>query len=437
MTRQLWAYINNTLVGILRDVNGLWSFQYADDWLTNPYRFALSPHLPLQTEPHIDGGSLRHVQWYFDNLLPEEGQRTLLATDAKVDVADALGLLAFYGAESAGSLTLLTSEMSGQNEGDLKALPDDDVSARIRNLPSVPLTHAAPKRMSLAGAQHKLAVVMDGEQLFEPYGAQPSTHILKPDHPGDAYPHSVINEWFTMRLAARSGLRVPKVYRRYVPEPLYIIERFDRLKDRDNWQRRHAIDACQLLGLNHSFKYVQGTVEALARLAQKCRSSAVSRTRLYQWLVFNVLVGNSDAHLKNISFLVSHSGIELAPHYDLLSAACYETRAFYQEEGWPAQTTLAWPILNASRFSELDAQTILAAGQTLGLAPATARRLLLVMQEKVLSEAVKLYDEVIIENEMLAGARPELKAVFAGESRVLRTIVHTVIKDMVECTRVE
>ena len=110
-------------------------------------------------------------------------------------------------------------------------MPEADLSARIRNLPKVPLTHMAIKRMSLAGAQHKLAVVLDGDALFEPYGAQPSTHILKPDHPEAEYPHSAVNEWFIMVLAARSGLQVPGVYRRYVPEPVYIIERFDRLVD--------------------------------------------------------------------------------------------------------------------------------------------------------------------------------------------------------------
>ncbi|WP_370635918.1 HipA domain-containing protein [Paralcaligenes sp. KSB-10] len=35
-------------------------------------------------------------------------------------------------------------------------------------------------------------------------------------------------------------------------------------------------------------------------------------------------VANSDAHLKNLSFLILKGGIELAPHYDLLSVACYE-----------------------------------------------------------------------------------------------------------------
>ena len=54
-------------------------------------------------EPLTDAGSLRPVQWYFDNLLPEEAQRTLVARPAGTDPGDAFGLLAYYGGESAGS----------------------------------------------------------------------------------------------------------------------------------------------------------------------------------------------------------------------------------------------------------------------------------------------------------------------------------------------
>ena len=344
-----------------------------------------------------------------------------------------MGLLAYYGAESAGSVTLLPEESAEQGEGGLRALPDADLSARIRSLPNVPLTHAAIKRMSLAGAQHKLAVVLDGEALFEPYGTQPSTHILKPDHPGADYPHSAVNEWFIMSLAARLGLQVPGVYRRHIPEPVYLVARFDRSANESGWQRHHAIDACQLLGVDRSFKYAQGSVEALARLAGMWRSSAVARSRLYQWLVFNVLVGNSDAHLKNLSFLVSERGIELATHYDLLSVACYESRAFDQE-GWPTQTLLAWPILQASRFADLDAQTLIEAGQVLGLAAGTARRLLNSMRDRVLTEAGKLYDDVMTQNTQLVAAKPGLGSMFAGESRALRATVYTVITEMVTRT---
>ena len=427
--RSLRASINQQEVGSLQEVAGLWSFQYTPDWLANPKGFALSPHIPLSAQPLLDGASQRPVQWYFDNLLPEEDQRVLLAKDARLDAADAFGLLAWYGAESAGSVTLLPPEAAPQTTEPLRPLPDDALQARIRQLPKSPLTHAAIKRMSLAGAQHKLAVVLEDGALFEPAGATPSTHILKPDHPDADYPHSVINEWFVMRLARRLGLDVPEVHRRYVPSPVYLIDRFDRVAGAQGWQRRHAIDACQLLGLDRSFKYTQGSMDSLAALANACRSPAVARSRLFGWLVFNVLVGNSDAHLKNLSFLVSHEGVQLAPFYDLLSVATYDSPAF-DKSGWPAQTQLAWPILGVRHFSDIRRGLLLEAGVALNLVKGTAERLLENLRSRIVSEAETLYAAVEAENARIAHARPELAATMAGESRCVRAISHTVIKEM-------
>lgn len=427
--RSLLAFINQTAVGTLQEVSGLWSFQYTEAWLANPRRFAISPHLPLATESLLDGASQRPVQWYFDNLLPEEEQRVLLARDARLDAADAFGLLTYYGAESAGSVTLLPPDVEPQAVEPLRPLPDSVLEARIRQLPKAPLTHDAIKRMSLAGAQHKLAVVLQDGVLFEPAGATPSTHILKPDHPDEDYPHSVVNEWFVMRLARRLGLEVPDVHRRYVPSPVYLIDRFDRMRAAEGWQRRHAIDACQLLGLDRSFKYSQGSMESLAALANACRSPAVARSRLFGWLVFNVLVGNSDAHLKNLSFLVSHEGIQLAPLYDLLSVATYDTPAF-NKKYWPEQTQLAWPILGVRRFSDLNRALLLEAGAALNLTKATAERLLEVLRSRIAQQAEALYAEVEAENMQIVMAHPNLSATMAGESRCLRAIRYTVIQEM-------
>ncbi len=429
--RSLLASINQMEVGALQEVGGLWRFQYARAWLENREGFALSPHLPLAAEPLLDGASRRPVQWYFDNLLPEEGQRVLLAADARLDTADAFGLLAWYGAESAGSVTLLPPDAGPQALEPLRPLPDDALEARIRQLPRAPLTHAAVKRMSLAGAQHKLAVIMQDGALFEPAGATPSTHILKPDHPDEDYRHSAINEWFVMRLARRLKLDVPDVHRRYVPSPIYLIDRFDRVLGAQGWQRSHVIDACQLLGLDRSFKYSQGSTESLAAIANSCRSPAVARARLFGWVVFNVLVGNSDAHLKNLSFMVSHEGVQLAPFYDLLSVASYVTPAF-DKQGWPAQTQLAWPILGVRHFSDINRDLLLEAGAALNLARGTAERLLENLRRRVAPEAQALYAEVAAENASISNERPNLSATMAGESRCLRTIVHTIINEMAE-----
>lgn len=424
--RSLLASIDGMEVGTLQEVAGLWTFQYASGWLNAPRCFALSPHLPLRPEPVVDGASRRPVQWYFDNLLPEEGQRLLLAADARLESADAFGLLAWYGAESAGSLTLRPPDAAPPPDAALHPLPDAELDTRIRRLPKAPLTQAAVKRMSLAGAQHKLAIVVHDGALFEPAGAAPSTHILKPDHPEEAYPHSVVNEWFVMTLARRLGLEVPNVQRRYVPSPVYLIARFDRFRDAAGWQRRHAIDACQLLGLDRSFKYTEGSIESLAALAAACRSPAVARSRLFAWLVFNVLVGNSDAHLKNLSFLVSHEGVQLAPFYDLLSVGVYDSPAF-DGNAWPAHTQLAWPILGAGLFKEVDRALLLAAGTALGLGKSTAERLLEHLRARIVAEANAATAELEADNARLVDAQPDLAMRLGAETRCVRAIVHTIL----------
>ena len=138
-------------------------------------------------------------------------------------------------------------------------------------------------RLSLAGAQHKLLVAYDParDALAEPEGGRPSTHLLKPDHPDrDAYPHSVINEFFTMTLAGRVGLPVPPVWRRYVPHPVYLVQRFDREESAaGDVARRHIIDACQLLNRASLFKYSAGLDDLLAVVA-RCRGRLATRQRL-------------------------------------------------------------------------------------------------------------------------------------------------------------
>ena len=233
-----------------------------------------------------------------------------------------------------------------------------------------------------------------------------------------------------MRLAARIGLRVPRVWRRYVPAPVYLIERFDRVASGAECLRSHCIDACQLLDLDRSFKYAEGTVERLADLAALCRNKPQARVRLFEWLVFNVLTGNGDAHLKNLSFEVSHEGIALAPHYDLLSTAVYETQSF-GKDGWPGRSELAWPILGVRRFGELNRALLLDAGKALFLARDTCERIAKKQAGVIVARALELLEELQRENvQILEKAHPALGATFAGELRCVRAIVEVVVRDM-------
>jgi len=432
--RALDVSINGEAVGRLAESDDLWTFEYAPGWITSPQGFALSPALARQAGAHHDGASSRPVQWYFDNLLPEEALRTLIAGEAGIAAEDAFGLLAHFGGESAGALVLRATADAVTPPQGLRPLPLQALEQRIQNLPRASLTREAPKKMSLAGAQHKMLVVLKDGALFEPLPGTPSTHILKPRHRSADYPASVINEYFTMRLAAAVGLDVPPVRRLYAPSPVYIVDRFDRTPDAiGEPPRRHIIDTCQLLNKARTFKYTAARLQTLADAVALCRARASTRLRLYRWLVFNLLAGNGDNHLKNISFTVDAQGINLAPFYDLLCTAVYETTAVADERAtWPA-TALAMPLEGAATFAQVTRSAVIAAGRSLGLAEATARRELDRLLDTVPAGADRLIAEIEAGMPQDIAASPDpaaAQAHAAGELRLLRAIRHVVIGPM-------
>jgi serine/threonine-protein kinase HipA len=428
--RRLDVFLDALRVAELVDVDGIWRLTYDSAWCARKDSIPLSPHLPLSTAPIIDSATLRPVQWFFDNLLPEEALRARMAREARVGEPDGFGLLEAYGAESAGALTLLKPGEPFP-AGALIPLDERGLLERIRSLPRETLPHRAPKKMSLAGAQNKLAVVLREGEVFEPQGSTASTHILKPNHPdADVYPHSAVNEWFTMALAARLELDVPTVGHRHVPahesaeghEAIYVVRRFDRSERDDNVRRLHAIDACQALNLDRAYKYRQMTVESLIALANLARSRAATRIRLFRWTVFNVMVANADAHLKNVSFLATPGGYELSPHYDLVSTGCFDAHAN------PAQwrdIPMSLRLPGAENFGQASAASLLQFAQALLLRPQVAARLVEGMRSRVITAA----DSLVAEYE--ARELPASAAILrAGELRVLRQIRHVVIAEM-------
>lgn len=414
--RALVVWSNHSRIGELQETGNLWRFEYDPEWRASG-AFDLSPALLRAAGPIADGASSRPVQWFFDNLLPEEGARALLAKDAAVPTADVFGLLSYYGAESAGALTLLPPGRR-PDEGGLQALPAAELSRRIRDLPQTSLNARSPKRMSLAGAQHKLAVVLRDGQLFEPIGHAPSTHILKPDNVDPAYPHTTANEWFCMRLAAAIGVRVPPVALLHVPEPVYLIERFDR---RGQWpvqERRHTLDACQLLNLSPSFKYSEATFERLREVLDLVRAPAPARRDLLGWVYFNLLIGNNDSHLKNLSFFMDRGDLALTPFYDLLSTAVYQ-----RNNDWLSDE-LVWSVEGVQHLDDVDWRGALRLADALGVPAAPAARIREIMTRRVVPAA----DALIAEAEAMRTAGPG----WAGALRLLRQIRFGVLVDMLK-----
>lgn len=425
--RALAIYSNAELIGRLVERAGVWELQYAHDWMVNPQGWDLGPGLPRSAGTIRDGGSKRPVQWFFDNLLPEETMRTAVAKSARIDEADAFSLLQYLGRESAGSLVLLPEGQAPEAGDQYAPLSLAQLSERIHNMAAAPMATTGPKRMSIAGAQQKLLVRWDGKTLTEPMGAAPSTHILKPQSTSPDYPHSVINEYAMMRLATRLGLDVPQVWRLYCPEPVYLVERFDRTFDKKSYGRRHLIDTCQLLNMPRAFKYDKASLQTLAEAIQATRNRARTRRHLWRWLVFNLLVGNHDNHLKNVSFLLNEQGVQIAPAYDLLSTAVYHTTGYGLQPAWP-QVDLAIAAPLAPRFADLNRQQLVQAAELIGIAATPALRDLDRMKAEIRAGMDEVIREIEQEN---ATTPPEAKVYHGGELQLLRTIRHVVIEDMV------
>jgi serine/threonine-protein kinase HipA len=430
MTRKLVAFLEDVMVGTLAEANDLWRFDYDPVWASRIDAFDLSPSLPRAQLAHVDGATTRSVQWYFDNLLPEEAMRDTVAKEAGLQAQDSFALLEYLGAESAGSLVLLPDGQTPSAQGDLRELTDESLCERIRNMSRIPLTRRSPKRMSVAGAQSKLLVVYRDDRLFEPEGHQPSTHLLKPNHLSDDYPATVINEFVTMRLAGRLGLPVPAVHRHYTPEPVYIVARFDRVTDAEGRTRRlHIIDACQLLNKSRVFKYSAATLQTLQAVIGACRNRPRTRLQLFNWLVFNVLIGNHDNHLKNLSFMVGQEGIELAPAYDLLCTAAYNTRPFADERAnWPA-VDLAIALPEAKSFATVTREALLLAGMELGIARRACEHTLGSLASALSAELAAEIREVEKHN---AGLPEAARRFLAGELRLLRVMQHVIVPEMLQ-----
>lgn len=327
MTQGLAVYLNNQHVGRLwlADKRRL-VFQYEKDWLDRDDAIPLSISLPLQTEI-VDDEVARP---FFANLLPEAEQRRLVALNLGVSEGNDFALLDEIGGECAGAVMLLPEGERPAVDGQYQPVDDNELKAIIDDLPKRPMMAGDEGvRLSLAGAQSKLPVYFNKQSglLSITSGAAPSTHIIKP--PISRIQHSVENEAFCMQLAANLGLAVPAAMVLHKHMPLYLVERYDRLIEEASGRidRLHQEDFCQALAVMPEMKYEKEGGPTLQDCFQVLRDKSIQPTAdiksLLDWVVFNFLIGNADAHAKNISLMLTERGPKLAPFYDLLCTAVY------------------------------------------------------------------------------------------------------------------
>lgn len=329
MTRALTVWWGAAVVGSLAlDRDGQMQFTYAAEWLAADPAPALSCSLPKRREPF----RRRLCRPFFEGLLPEGAQREAVARVLGVSPDNEFGLLERLGGDVAGALTLWPEGETPprrEHQNQAAALSDEGLVSLLESLPNRPfLAGAAGRlRLSLAGAQSKMPVVLVGDRVALPAPGQPTTHILKPQI--DRFPAIVENEAFAMRLAARLGISVAAVQPRSVAGRAFLlVQRYDRRADEDGRVRRlHQEDFCQALGLLPHRKYAADggpTAGHCFELVRRvCSQPAVEVLKLLDAFVFHALIGNADAHGKNYSLLYRGVAVELAPLYDLLSTLAY------------------------------------------------------------------------------------------------------------------
>ncbi len=329
--KHLNVWFGQLLLGELaQEDTGQLSFRYLPSYLEDLSAPAISVSLPKAEAPFGHQACLP----FFDGLLPESFQRSAAAQALGISEGNTFAMLDRLGGEVAGALAFLPpDELPKSAKASWAPVSLDDVSLMeiLSELPVRPLLAGSRGlRLSLAGAQSKLPVCVVNGQVCLPGPEQPSTHILKPAMP--KLSATTENEAFAMTLAAELGLHTAKVEARILDTDkgrvtYLLVERCDRICVDGVVHRLHQEDFCQALGIPSIWKY-QGEggpsmKQCFDLIRQVSTLPGLDLSSLLDVAIFNVIIGNADAHGKNFSLLYTKDGLRLAPFYDLMSTIHY------------------------------------------------------------------------------------------------------------------
>ena len=317
-------------VGILEQTpTGRIEFRYTKDWLQRAGAHPLSQSLPLEDRVFEE----RECVGFFGGLLPEEHNREIIARNLGISARNDFAMLREIGGECAGAVSLIEEDAWEVSRAqDYQSVSEAELINLLDQLPQRPLLAGKEEvRLSLAGAQNKLALYRSEKGFALPLNESPSTHILKPEI--ERFPNLVESEAYCLRLAGACGLpasRAESVC--FGKHRCLLVERYDRRVDADgNILRLHQEDFCQAHGIPSRIKYQNEGGPSLSDCFDLVRRAASAPGRdlihLFNAVVLNYLIGNNDAHGKNFSLLYREVGggrvVELAPFYDLVSTAIY------------------------------------------------------------------------------------------------------------------
>lgn len=306
-------------------------FIYDEAWMSDPNGFPVSSRMPMARRLHEPDV----VYTWFLNLLPEGRTLQTIGAILRIPETDVFALLEEMGEDLPGALEITRNvDETPKRNPRYRKLTEAELAETLRRLPERPfLVGEKGIHMSLAGAQDKLPVVQypDGA-IGLALDGMPTTHILKPAN--KRFHSAVENEAFCLRLAAAVKLPVAECSIGKAQDIEYLlVKRYDRPVRNGRVRRIHQEDFCQATGFIPHLKYEWNPqtkqagpgLKACLDVLTPTGNAAVNKLRFLDYMVFNVLCGNVDAHAKNYSLLLEAGGaVTMAPLYDVMNGEIYE-----------------------------------------------------------------------------------------------------------------
>jgi len=366
------------------DKGGAMHFAYAPDWLADETTPALSHAMPKQQEPFKDHA----CKAVFGGLLPEETQRTAIGRALGVSPDNPFRLLETLGGDVAGALAFLPKDEEPLRDYSKTApepLQEGELAKLLDRLPAVPmLAGEGGARLSLAGAQSKLPVLLTADGgIAIPRPGEPSTHLIKPEP--DRFAGLAANEAFCLALARAVGIDAATAeWREVAGKPLLLVERYDRMSVEGKTKRLHQEDFAQALSVPSNRKYAAegGPTfrDSFALLRNAATRPAREVLKLADAAIFNLIIGNADAHAKNYSLLRRENGeVVLAPLYDLVATHMWKELS----------PKLAMRFGRAATLEEFDRESVARFADEAGLGAPYIRRRVSDLAEAVTEEIEK------------------------------------------------
>ena len=320
----LAVYLHRRRIGVINRIGGdRYLFSFEQDYLEDPNHPILSLSFKGQSGGLVvpTHAVVARLPVFFSNLLPEGHLREYLAARAGVKPQREFFLLAVLGSDLPGALSVAPFDQLDTAVAGLQGELD-----RNEQVPESAL------RFSLAGVQLKFSAIMEASGgLTIPADGMGGSWIVK--LPSGRFAAVPENEYVMMALARDVGVEVPRTELidigdiRGLPTDAgtmegkaLAVQRFDR---GPGGERVHMEDFAQVFGLYPDDKYRQRSYANIAAVLW----AETGESGTYEFLrriVFSVLIGNADMHLKNWSLLYPDRRTPvLSPAYDLVATLPY------------------------------------------------------------------------------------------------------------------